>query len=87
MLAFNCFLIKKNTYEIHLDLNKDNITRCDKLKGDFFFVCFLTCSAGVDPGGDRIESENCLSDGVTTVFPVKMDGPTIKHLLLECSLL
>lgn len=35
VLAFNCFLIKKNTYEIHLDFNKDNITRCDKLKGEF----------------------------------------------------
>lgn len=27
------------------------------------------------------ESENSLSDGVTTGFTVKIDGPTIKHSL------
>lgn len=30
---------------------------------------------------DRTESENSLSDGVTTLLTVKIDALTIKHLL------
>lgn len=35
---------------------------------------------------DPSESENRLSDGVTTVSTVRIDGPSIKHLFFEWSL-
>lgn len=35
---------------------------------------------------DQSESGKSLSDGVTTVLTVKSDGSTVKHLLIEWSL-
>lgn len=43
----------------------------------------MPSSANYDAPG---ESKNSFSDGVTPVLTVKTDDPTIKHLLLQWSL-